>query len=121
MSVQGQRTNPAQSTSGIQQRRPTITEGEKVKVNKLDEYHGDRGKLEDWLTQVELYFAFHPVQEDRKTLFASTFLRGRAERWIRPRTRQYLDNSKDPGIIFGNFSNFKREVRRMFRITNEDR
>lgn len=28
----------------------------------LMEYHGDRNSLEDWLTQLEIYFVFYPMQ-----------------------------------------------------------
>ena len=47
------------------------------KVAKPDLYYGDRNKLEDWLNQMSLYFKFNEITKDQ-TLFASTYLRGRA-------------------------------------------
>lgn len=134
MSVSGQRA-PTPSTSSTAARRPTIslddvTTAEEMlgrtsqyhsKVNKPDVYHGDRTGLEDWLTQVETYFIFYPVPLEQKTLFASTFLRGRAQHWLKPNLRKYLDdNDEDEGGIFANFTKFKKELRRIFGTSNEE-
>ncbi len=60
----------------------TNNEGEissKIKVNAPDKYYEDRTGLENWITQVKIYFTFYLVPENKKTLLASTFLRGRAQ------------------------------------------
>jgi len=67
------------STSSTALCRSTIISNDKIRINKPDIYYGDRIGLEDWLMQVDIYFIFYPVQEDQKTIFASTFLRGRAQ------------------------------------------
>ena len=79
MPVQGS-LNPASSTSSSTTNQMRIdSDNDKVKVNKPDIYHGDRNKLDNWLTQVDVYFAFNHVPKGKKTLFASTFLRDRVE------------------------------------------
>ena len=76
MSVSDQRnlTPSTSSSSTGQQRRSTFSNDDKVKVNKPDEYHGDQNTLDDWITQVEIYFVFSHVPDEKKPLFASTFL-----------------------------------------------
>jgi len=77
MSVSGQRA-PTSSTSSTAPRRPSNGEDDKVKINKPDVYHEDQIGLKDWLMQVDIYFTFYSVLTNKKTIFASTFLRGRA-------------------------------------------
>lgn len=122
MSVSGQRTQATPSSSGstTTQRRSTFSDDDKIKVNKPDTYHGDRNGLDDWLTQVDVYFAFNSVPADKKTLFASTFLRGRAEKWLKPNLRKYLDDEEDEDNLFADFDNFKTEIRRIFGTSNEE-
>jgi len=52
---------------------------DKIRINKPNIYHKDRIDLEDWLMQVNIYFTFYLVLANKKTIFASTFLRGRAQ------------------------------------------
>jgi len=71
--------------------------------------------------QVDIYFTFYPVPANKKTIFASTFLRGRAQHWLKPNLRKYLENyDENPRAMFTNFDNFKRELRRIFRTFNEE-
>jgi len=70
--------------------------------------------------QVDIYFTFYLVSADQKTIFASTFLRGRAQHWLKPNLRKYLeDHDENPRAMFTNFDNFKRELRRIFGTFNE--
>ncbi len=70
--------------------------------------------------QVDIYFTFYPVPANKKTIFASTFLRGRAQHWLKPTLRKYLeDHDENPRAMFTNFDNFKRELRRIFGTSNE--
>jgi len=119
MSVSGQRA-PTPSNSSTAPRRPSDGGDDKIRVNKPDVYHGDRIGLEDWLMQVDIYFTFYPVLANKKTIFASTFLRGRAQHWLKPNLRKYLeDHDENPRAMFTNFDNFKRELRRIFETSNE--
>jgi len=120
MSVSGQHA-PTPSNSSTAPRRPSIGGDDKIRINKPDVYHGDRTDLEDWLMQVDIYFTFYPVPADKKTIFASTFLRGRAQHWLKPNLRKYLeDHDENPRAMFTNFDNFKRELRRIFGTSNEE-
>jgi hypothetical protein len=119
MFVLGQRA-PTPSSSSIAPRRPSVGGDDKIRINKPDVYHGDRTGLEDWLMQVDIYFTFYPVPANKKTIFASTFLRGRAQHWLKPNLRKYLeDHDENPRAMFTNFDNFKRELRRIFGTSNE--
>ncbi len=120
MSVSGQRA-PTPSNSSTAPRRPSTDGDDKIRVNKPDIYHGDRTGLEDWLVQVDIYFTFYLVPANKKTIFASTFLRGRAQHWLKPTLRKYLENhDENPRAMFTNFDNFKRELRRIFGTSNEE-
>ena len=94
-------------------------DNDKIKVNKIDLYYEDRVTLEDWLTQIKIYLLFNSVKKNRKTLFIFTFLRERAERWLKSNLRKKLDENEDNKEIFIQFSDFKKEIRRIFEIFNE--
>ena len=91
----------------------------KIKVNKFDLYYEDRMTLKDWLTQMKIYLLFNSVKKNRKTLFVFTFLRKRAERWLKSNLRKKLDNNENDKEIFTQFSEFKKEIRRIFEVFNE--
>lgn len=57
-----------------------------VKVAQPDLYHGEREKLEDWLMQLDLYLTFQETNlpAQKRTAFAITYMRGRAQKWIAP-------------------------------------
>ncbi len=119
MSISGQRA-PTSSNSSTASRRPSIDKDDKIRVNKPNIYHEDRIGLKDWLMQIDIYFTFYPVLANKKTIFASTFLRGRAQHWLKPTLRKYLKNyDENPRVMFTNFDNFKRELRRIFETSNE--
>lgn len=113
MSVSGQRTPAAGN--------PHVNHDDKVRVNKPDTFTGDRNKLDDWLTQMEVYFAFYPTPEGKKTLFATTFLRERAQHWFKPMLRLYLDDGKDDSKYFAKFDYFKKGIRQIFGVSNEEK
>jgi hypothetical protein len=91
------------------------------KVAKPDLYYGDRQALDDWLTQMDIYFQFTPVEPNKKTLFATTYLRGRAQHWMKPMLMKFLDGKGDTDGILGTFTKFKEEIRRIFGVSNEDK
>ena len=63
---------------------------------------------------------FNSILEEKKTVFASTFIRGRAERWIKLKLWSFYDDKEDTNDIFSDYNNFKTEIRRVFRILNEE-
>ena len=121
MSVSDQRNSAISSfsESTTAQRRFIIFDDDKIKINKSDIYHEDRNELNNWLTQIDVYFLFNKMSDDKQILFAFIFLRSRAERWFKFRLRQYLDDDENIDDIFSNYDNFKKEIRRIFDIFNE--
>jgi hypothetical protein len=111
-----QRT-PAGSTSTEHSTHPA-PRGDQPRAGKPDDYYGDRNKLEDWLLQLQLYFEFTPVE--KKTIFSTTFMKGKALRWMRPKIRSFLSEGEDPEHIFSEFSAFTHAIRRVFGETNEE-
>src|SRR5579871_4109878 len=103
----------------------TIQTDPRIKVKVPDLYHGDRDKLDDWLLSVDLYLKFGPaVKESDKGVLISSFLRGRALKWIRPSLKRYMDdNDVTPNHIiqlFEDFDNFKDRIKAVFGPANEE-
>jgi len=70
--------------------------------------------------QIDIYFTFYLVPEDQKTIFASTFLRDRAQHWLKSALRKYIENLlENLNAIFTNFNNFKRELQHIFGNSNK--
>ena len=104
------------------QRRASKTDDDdikKIKVNKLDLYYDDRMTLEDWLTQMKIYLLFNSVEKDCKTLFMFIFFRDKVECWLKLNFRKKLDDDENNKKIFTQFSEFKKEIRRIFEVLNE--
>ena len=106
-------------SKSIFQKRSIIFDDDKIKINKLDIYHEDRNELNDWLTQIDVYFAFNKVSDDKQILFVSIFLRDRAKRWFKSKFRQYLNDDENIDNIFFNYNDFKKKIKRIFEIFNE--
>ena len=132
MSVSGSRPSPSVASASLTSKNlkkaqrnddddvemgDAVARSSDSKVAKPDKYHGDRDGLEDWLLQLDMYYQFNEV--DKKTLFAATYLRGRAQHWFRPLLRAYMDDNKDEDELFKDFKNFKGEIRRIFGTSNE--
>jgi hypothetical protein len=97
--------------------RPRPDDNSASKVAKPDFYYGDRHKLGDWLNQMNLYFLFNDINRN-KTLFATTYLRGRAQHWIKPYLDKYLRQREDEEGIFADFKQFSRVIESIFGIHN---
>ncbi len=70
--------------------------------------------------QINIYFIFHLVLANKKTNFASTFLKERAQHWLKLNLRKYLKNyDENSRTMFTNFDNFKKELQRIFETFNE--
>ena len=120
MSTSGQR-NLAPSTTSATMPRINNHFDDRVKINKLDVYKGERDELNDWLIQMKLYFAFNSISKNQKTLFAFTYLRGRVQHWFKSKVRSYLDDEKNINDrIFTRFNDFKIAIRRIFGVFNEE-
>lgn len=87
---------------------------------KPDYYYGDRNKLEDWFNQLQIYFIFHQTANAVKTVYASSYLRGRAQHYFKPLLSAYLQDRTDSKGVFTNFNAFKAYMKEVFGITNEE-
>ena len=101
-----------------------LTTRSHVKVKSPDVYYGDNDKLEDWLIQLNLFFRFGPkVEETDKTVYATSFLRGRALKWIKPALTKYLKEENGEGDeidqIFEDFEVFQQKIKAVFGAVNE--
>ncbi|GKV53537.1 hypothetical protein SLEP1_g60058 [Rubroshorea leprosula] len=91
------------------------------KAAKPDNYYGEREKYDDWVNQMNLYFLMNSVPDDKKTLFATTYLRGRAQHWMKPHLTTYLRGgpNNDPNELFANWTRMEGVMRTFFSISNE--
>ena len=121
MSVSNQRNSiiSSFSESTTAQKRFIIFDDDRIKINKSDIYHEDRNELNDWFTQVDVYFAFNQIISNKQILFAFIFFKKRTKRWFKSNLRKYFDDEKNENDIFSNFDNFKKKIRRIFDIFNE--
>lgn len=103
--------------------RTTDIGGSTSGVAKPDFYYGDRNALDDWLNQVDMFYEFNNVANDRKTLFATTYLRGRAQHWMRPYLNKHMgSDAEDKASVapmFSNFNVFKAQIKTIFGTANE--
>lgn len=124
------------STTGARSSTPSVsghtttTSGDSG-VAKPDLYHGERAKLNDWLTQMQLYLSLSKVDTNPKkhVLIAITYMRGNAQKWINPYLQVYLegDTKENHAEYEGtkawmeSFPNFKKEVGKILGPSNEDK
>jgi hypothetical protein len=97
---------------------------ETLKVALPDKYSGNRKELDTFLLQLGMYFRFNADKfntRDAKSLWAASYLRGEAAKWIEPFLSDYFENSTRPQrimyttqVIFGSFEGFRTEIRRVF-------
>ena len=75
--------------------------------------------------QLQLYFRFTPIREVNKVLFAITFMRGKALRWVKLSVKKYEDSNNDNRDLaqittqIESFIRFKVELRRTIGPLNE--
>lgn len=110
----------ASTSSNAGGERPASRNDDRTGPAKPDLYYGDRNKLEDWLNQMSLHFVFNQTIQ-HKSLYASTFMRGQAQHWIKPYLSTYLASQykNDPKGMFGSWKVFQEEIRNIFGGTNE--
>jgi hypothetical protein len=99
------------------------------KVKEPEAYAGKRGKLQAFLTQVELYLKFHqnslPMKSD-KVLCVANLLKGKAFDWFEPRLRDYLEHTgkeqdDDTQAVFASYGEFIKQLRGVFGEVDEKR
>lgn len=110
-------------TNNTTQMENAATEDNKKRLNLPDIFYGDRPKLEKWLFQLDLYIKIkeEDMNDTDKIEFAMTLMRGRTEDWIMAKYRTYEEQGEesDLGPFFANYKVFKKEMRRIFGISND--
>ncbi|RAL65582.1 hypothetical protein DID88_005254 [Monilinia fructigena] len=104
-----------------------ITINETLKIALPDKYQGSRQELDTFLLQLEIYFRFNQdkfTEKESKSIWAVSYLRGEAGKWIQPYLRDYFENDdrermQPTRTIFDSFEGFKTEIRRIFGNSNE--
>ena len=73
---------------------------DRLKLNPPEEYFGQQSKLDSWLIQYELYFAFkgNEIKTTHKVMYAITYFRERTGDWIKPKISVYLEDPSDTDI-----------------------
>ncbi|KAB2572392.1 Retrotransposon-derived protein PEG10 [Lasiodiplodia theobromae] len=98
---------------------PTQTPNPKFKVKEPDTFDGTRGKLDEFLRQLQTYFHLFGTafQDDsQKIFFAGSYLRGNAARWFEPYQEDFgkPDQHEETTELFHNFDNFAKALRETF-------
>ena len=85
-------------------------ENQPIKVVKPDKYNGNRRGLEPWLLQLAIWFYDNGTTDDkgRRTVFITSFMRGRAAKWAQPYLKAFLEESRDSTGMFGDFTKFRK-------------
>jgi len=88
MGYLGHQTHPdGSNTRQTIEASPNQDPTQRTKVAKPDLFYGERKKLQMFISQLELYFFFNAPDfpdEDRKVMFAATYLQGMAAQWFEP-------------------------------------
>jgi Retrotransposon gag protein len=88
-------------------------------------FTGTQKDLEGWITACRLRFAGQPSKfdiEEKKVIFASTFLRGPPLAWFQPVINAYsLRGAADPPPEFQSFETFAQSVRTLYGDPNLER
>jgi Retrotransposon gag protein/Zinc knuckle len=94
---------------------------------KIDPFHGERTKLEYFLTQLRTLFKLRPVKyatAENQVLIAAMHLKGAATEWFGPLLKDHLESltPEDETIaMFNHFGTFEEEIKKVFGIANEER
>lgn len=92
------------------------------KVAAPDLYYGERKKLRQFIQQLRLNFLFHPGAvdtEEKKVVYAATYLRGAAFDWFEPYLKEHLGTPEERRTartiqIFQHFSNFIAAIEQVY-------
>ena len=102
-----------------QQRRSILLKNDKIKINKLNEYYNNQKILNDWITQIKIYFVFNHIFNEKKFLFVSTFLKKKTKKWFKFILKIYLKNDENSKNVHINFTIFKIKIRNFFNVFDE--
>jgi hypothetical protein len=100
--------------------RPSIDEKGRHKVPPPDFFDGNRNKLDHWLMQMELFFRFNGndiVPKDRATV-AATYLRSKAQDWVKPYLSDYLAGGKNHHFM-DEWPKMRTAMKQIYGISND--
>ena len=88
---------------------------------KPDYFYGDRSKVDDWINQMRIHHYFKGTKEREKTMVAITYLRGRAQHWMKPEVTNFLKNpgGSDPNGMMMNFEVFVQQLKMIFGASED--
>ena len=120
----GTRATPSSSRSTDTDMTDAGTTNHNVmNVNKPDLYHGDRGKLDDWLLQWDLFFMFQgdKVPAEKRVTLVASYMRGNAFKWIKPFLQQFSKDEAPDEVDewMKDFDQFKDRIKPIFGVSNE--
>ena len=113
--------------SSISNHQHNTDSGRGISITKPDLFYGDCDKVDDWLMQLQIYFTFQESNQlpaNRQPLFTMTYMRGNAQKWIKPYVVKYLSGEgADDGIDawMESYAKFKVKVKRILGLSNEDK
>lgn len=88
-------------------------------------FTGSQKDLEGWITACRLRFAGQPSKfdtEEKKVIFASTFMRGPPMSWFQPVINTFsMRGSSDPPLEFQSFETFVQSIRALYGDPNLQR
>jgi len=102
---------------------------QRTKVAKPDLFYGERKKLQMFISQLELYFFFNAPDfpdEDRKVMFAATYLQGTAAQWFEPYLQDRMQKAPEErrpetNEVFNRFPTFVAKMKQNFGDLNKVR
>lgn len=94
----------------------------KITINAPEPYKGERGKLNNFLGQVELYVANYPpgaLTESGKVMMAASYLREKAFEWFEPHMTEWSGTQGSPSEpttkrIFSSYTYFTEALQQRF-------
>ena len=102
------------STLGASSSNPGMSNESSSPKSKLPEtFHGQKSKLREFITQCKLYWVFNAdkfATDVERTLWAASFLRGKAFDWIEPHLNDAMDNVVPPELVDSNAEDYTRKL-----------
>ena len=114
-------------TSSVSHHQHDTSNERGISVTKPDLFYGDCDKVDDWLMQLQVYFIFQRgdlLPTSKQPLFTTTYMRGNAQKWIKPYVVKYLSGEgveEDINAWMESFARFKVEVKRILGLSNKDK
>ena len=106
------------STKG--EARPSLDDKGRLKVATPDFFDGNRNKVDHWCTQMDLYLRFNcsETKGDEKALIAASYMRGKAQDWIKPYISYYLAGDQRHQFM-DSWGKLRVAVKQLYGISND--